>query len=157
MLVSESILEKLGTRLIGDLRKAQLDRGLKASGRSAESLVFTIERAGELVTLTITGSSWWRQQENGRGPDRKKGRPSPALIQIIREWIQAKNLAIPLAAAGAIAYKIKNEGIAVPNPFNRGGVLSEPLNRDRVIGLLKVDLVPFFASKFKSELFNLAA
>lgn len=154
MLTTESILQSvIGPRLIQDIRTSQLDRGLVASGKSSKSLSFTVEREGQRITFTVIGSSSWYFQQNGRRPNAKKGRPSNWLINVIREWIQVKNLSIPLAAAGAIAYKITNEGIHVPNRFNRGGVLSEPLNKGRIVSLLKPDLLAHYVDSFTSQLF----
>lgn len=153
MTPAESILEKIGPRIIQSLVDSQKGRGLVASGRSANSLSFHVERTGAKVTLILTGAHWWDFQQNGRGPNKKGGRPSPAFIQIIRNWITVKGLAIPLKAAGAIAYKIVNEGVRVPNRFNKGGVLSEPLGKERIKNLLVPSLTAQYVKYIGSQLF----
>lgn len=143
MLPSETVLEKIAPTLIERLKKAQLDRGLKASGRSADSIEYTVTKTGAKWRLELTGAKYWIYQQYGRGPNKKQGRPSTAFVQIIKNWIQVKGLSIPLSAAGAIATKLIREGTNVPNPYNRGGVLTEPLARENIVDL--------FTAQFKAQ------
>ena len=151
---AETILEQyIGPKLIADLKESQKGKGLIASGKSADSLTFTVERSGSKVTLKMWGAHWWDFQQNGRRPNKTGGRPSTWFVNVIKNWIQVKGLSIPLKAAGAIAYNIINEGIPVPNRFNKGGVLSEPLGEQRIRNLLIPSLQEKYVEYLGSKLF----
>ena len=73
------------------------------------------------------------------------------MVEQIRQWVKEKGLNIP---AYAIAMKINRDGIRVPNQFNPGGVLSDPLGSKRVIGILKTLIRPALIQSAKSILFS---
>ena len=147
------VLIEVGEGLLADLIDAQNQRGLRASGYSAQNTRSVVEIDAKTITLSLIGPAYWRQQNEGRGPNRRKGRPSSAFVQTIREWIQIKGLSIPMAAAGAIAYKIVNSGIKVPNPHNRGGVVSETLEPVRIGAEIKTALRSKLVSNIRAQLF----
>lgn len=146
MTPSQTALEQIAPDLIERIKNSQLARGLKASGRSADSLNFVVIGTGRKWRLEITGAYWWQFQIKGRGPNAKKGRPSTWFVNVIKNWIRVKNLSIPLTAAGAIAYKLVNKGSNVPNRFNDGKVVSEPLAR----GVIKDLLIPSLKANYLS-------
>ncbi|MBD2704422.1 hypothetical protein IC229_27525 [Spirosoma sp. BT702] len=150
LLTTDEALQALGSKLIADVQKSQRDRGLVSSGQSAESLQVKVESTGSKKRLVMLGLSRFRFQQVGRGPNRS-GKPAAAQVEGLKKWLQEKGLNIPVYA---IAVKQAREGTPVPNPFNRGGVLSEPLAADRVRGLAKVDLQPVLFKSAKSILFN---
>ncbi len=147
------VLIEVGEGLLVDLLNAQSQRGLKASGYSARNTRSVVEIDAKTITLSLIGPAYWKNQDRGRGPNRRKGRPSTAFVQTIREWIQIKGLSIPLSAAGAIAYKIVNTGIQVPNPHNPGGVLSETLQPARIGAEIKTALRSKLVSNIRAQLF----
>lgn len=151
----QSILETfLGPTLIADIVKAQQAKGLRASGDSARSLEFTVNDLGDIVRFQITGAFYWKYQENGSPATDPNGKPSREFVEIIANWILNKRLSISLKAAYPIALKKIREGTQVPNQWNPGGVLSEPLNLDRVINLLTPKLMADYVSYIGSEIFG---
>lgn len=68
------------------LKQEQQSRGIRASGRSARSL----KSKATNTKGQLTGSAYFQQQEEGRGPTKKD--QGGILRQQIREWIDDKNL-----------------------------------------------------------------
>lgn len=145
----EEALSKKGDQLISAVIDSQQRKGLRASGQSAASLHKRITKSGTVWTLDILGRAYFFQQQNGRRPSSKK--PSRAMVQSIEEWTKVRGISIP---AYAIATKIQRDGIKVPNPFNPGGVLSEPLNTDNVISSLKASVRAILIEEAKSTFFK---
>ncbi|QKZ15190.1 hypothetical protein [Spirosoma sp. KUDC1026] len=150
----EPILEGVGAGLVNDLAVSQREEGLRASGYSIANTHAVVTREGKSVVLSVIGPAYWKEQQYGRGPNRRKGRPSSRFVETIREWIQIKGIPIPLAAAGAIAYKIVNEGIKVPNPHNKGRVLSRPFDPVKVKVRVRGVLPAYGNQLVKSLLFD---
>lgn len=97
--------------------------GLKASGEYEQSLYYTIEKN----KLTMFGAKHSVFMELGRG----SGKFPP--IKAIEDWIDVKK-GLPSAFyekkkqfAFIIARKIANEGITVPNQYNKGKAVSFPV------------------------------
>ncbi|WP_338876954.1 hypothetical protein WBJ53_14955 [Spirosoma sp. SC4-14] len=145
----EEALTKKGGDFIEAVVVSQRQKKLRASGRSAASLHKRVTRSGTVLTLEILGAAYFYQQQNGRRPSSK--RPSRAMVESIKEWTKIRGINIP---AYAIAMKIQRDGIKVPNPFNPGGVLSEPLNPDKVRSSLKVAIRPILIEGAKSTFFK---
>ncbi|MGV3556919.1 hypothetical protein [Larkinella arboricola] len=149
-LISDSALERVGDGLISDTRQSQRQRRLVASGKSAASLRRQVIRNGSIATLQIHGAAHWRFQQQGRRPGTGKKMPGK-LYRAIKEWVRIKGIDInPFL----IARKIHREGIRVPNPYNPGGVLSEPLAPKRATGLLKLALRSDLVKSIRSQLFS---
>ncbi len=113
-------LERLRTKLI-----AKYDElGLRASGNFEESL----ERQVKKNTLTLWGAYHSQFMEDGRDSG---GFPP---IKRIEDWIEVKR-GLPDAFkenkrqfAFIIARKIAEEGITVPNKYNKGEIISAVVN-----------------------------
>lgn len=140
----------VGEQLVEDVRTSQRRKGLRASGRSAASTRAVVRTNQSRKRLQILGAKHWRFQQNGRGPG-KFPKPSRKMVLAIEEWLKERGLNIP---AYAVAFKINRDGIKVPNQFNPGGVLSEPLAIKRVTGLMKTALRPQYIKAAKSILFS---
>lgn len=119
----EDFMQKLKVKLI-----AKYDElGLRASGKYADELEAEITP----TNLRMWGAHHSTYMENGRdaGPsDYRK------LAPFMLEWIEVKE-GLPSifyekkhSMAFAIAHKVANEGITVPNEFNRGEVISAVVN-----------------------------
>jgi hypothetical protein len=154
MLTLEEVLLNRGNKLVDNIVKAQEERGLTASGYSARNTRPIVTREGKVVVLEVIGPAYWRNQQYGRGPNRRKGRPSRAFIETIREWIKVKGVPIPLEAAPAIANKIVNQGIRVPNHHNRGGVLTVPINPETIAKDLRQLLPDYAGQQVRALLFD---
>lgn len=118
--------------LSADLINSQRTKKLIASGKSARSVNQVVTATGATITGQIRGVGYFRFQELGRGPGKGK-RPSRALVDAIKEWVKVKGINIP---PYAIAMKIHRDGIKVPNRFNPGKVLSDPLSEKNVRAVL---------------------
>ena len=119
----KSYLEKLRLKLI-----AKYDElGLRASGKYADELEAEVTSSN----MIMWGSHHSRYIENGRdkGPDDYR-----KIAPFILQWIETKQ-GLPSvfyenkeSMSFAIAHKIANEGIKVPNQFNKGEVVSSVVN-----------------------------
>ncbi len=119
----EDFMDRLKQKLI-----AKYDQyGLRASGKYAEELEAEITP----TNLRMWGAHHSTYMENGRdsGPaDYRK------LAPFMLQWIEVKQ-GLPSifyekkhSMAFAIAHKVANEGIKVPNEFNKGEVVSLVVN-----------------------------
>jgi hypothetical protein len=84
----KELLEKIGKSFVSDLKKNQKERGLFASGFSANSL--RIEQ--NEFSLKVFGAGYFEFQEYGRGPTKNFASNSPTLKERIRVWIDQKPL-----------------------------------------------------------------
>lgn len=99
--------------------------GLRASGKFAESLRSEITNK----SMIVFGEDYAMQMERGRAP----GKMPP--VNEIEKWIDEKRgITAPSdqrkkrQMAWAIATKIKQVGINVPNKYNVGGVISDTIS-----------------------------
>lgn len=148
---TEDALTSVGERLATDLRESQRSKGLRDTGASAASVRVVVSAQGKKKRMQLVGLARWRFQQSGRGPNKSR-RPSRDMVTQLKGW--ARRHGLPEAAGYPIALKIAQEGIVVPNSFNPGGVLSEPLNTKRVTGLLKAALRPQYIQSARSRLFS---
>lgn len=129
--------------------------GLRASGKYEDELEGVLTSSG----FIMFGAKHSEYMERGRGTggDYKK------LAPIISEWIDVKT-SLPEfftenkeSLSFAIAYKIANEGIKVPNQFNKGEVVSSVVNdflaKDVETLIEEIGLVYF--TRFESEISNI--
>ena len=152
MLTDKAVLEQKGEEYVGAVIDSQQKKGLRASGYSAKNTRFEVAQIGTRSSLVLLGPAYYRQQAYGRRPSGQKVRPWPEFIKKIELWMDDKGISIPKKAAGGIAYNILNNGIPVPNPHNPGGVLSEPLNAQRITTDLKQTLTPLIRHGIKARL-----
>ena len=116
--------------------------GLRSSGRYARELKVVITKNGSKINAKITGPVESIFMEQGRGPNKDKSHKSvQALGHILEQWVKDKGIDVnPYAAA----HKIVNKGITVPNPHNKGGVISDIINDEWKQGLtdmLRFDVI----------------
>jgi hypothetical protein len=147
--VYRKYLEILRLKLI----KKYDDLGLRASGKYADEL----EASVLPNKLIMFGSSYSQFMELGRNP----GRFPP--IKSILEWIENKQ-GIPAIFkekkkqyAFLIARKIANEGIKVPNQFNKGKVIEDVVNDFLAndIDKLLLELGDVFLARIKVDILNI--
>lgn len=147
----ETILQQEADSWAVDVRESQRKRKLVATDKSAQSLRGVVTRSGSALTVQLRGAKWWIFQVKGRGPGRGK-RPARALVEGIRNWLQTGKPGLPVGAAYAIAMNIHKRGIQVPNRFNDGKVLSEPLNRQVVANRLIPRLRRYYVSSIRAQI-----
>lgn len=129
-------------KIVEDARKKIIDNydsmGLRASGKFADELE-VIQSEGH-VKLVAAAHSWY--MENGRAA----GKAPPR--EVIIQWIHDKQIQFSGISENSLAYlicrKIGREGIAVPNPYNEGGVISNILDdefrkeiSDQLVGICR--------------------
>ncbi len=119
--IYKKYLEELKTKLIEEYKNL----GLKASGEYERGLEYEVE--DNVLRVVAPYHSWF--MEHGREPS-KKFPPRKA----IESWIEVKEGLPPIFKekkkqfAYLIARKIAEEGIKVPNRFNKGEVISKIVN-----------------------------
>lgn len=103
--------------------------GLRASGKYAESLLVTVEEEETKIRATIQGAEHVIWMEEGRGPNKRQDRGMIAFVYVkILEWMKVKG--VSNINPWMTAKRIVEEGIKVPNPNNKGGVISGVINEE---------------------------
>lgn len=121
-------------RLKGRLIKKYDKLGLRASGKYEKSLEAEVTRGISKDRLIMYGEHYAYFMEHGRGPtahNAKAGKKGKRLKDKIKEWLMVKfGKSEKEAKEGAfpISQKIHEEGIKVPNEYNAGNVISDPIN-----------------------------
>ena len=127
--MSISIYSKYINRLKEQLINEYDKQGLRASGKYEDELQDIIE----LDNIKLFAVFYSYFMEFGRGPN-KNPEDYKKLAPAIFDWIEQKD-GLPAffkqnqkSMSFAIAYNIANEGIKVPNKYNKGGVISKVVN-----------------------------
>lgn len=130
--------------------------GLRASGDFEESLEGVVSKN----SITMYGAFHAEYMEKGRGTGPADYRK---LAPFIQEWIDVKK-GLPAifyekkkGMAFAIAHKIANEGITVPNEHNAGKVISDVVNdflADDIYQMLD-ELGDVWLSRIKADVIGL--
>jgi len=109
--------------------------GLRASGEWEQQLETRIEDSKSSIHAIILGARHTAIMTSGRSRNKNQ---SPAALRafvgwagstFLRQWVQNKSLSIN---PYAVAYKIAREGISVPNRFNKGTLITDVINENRV-------------------------
>ena len=137
-MIAEKVKE-YGDKAVKDLIDNYNKLGLRASGRYARELKSVVTTSGTKTNLTITGPIEAYFMEHGRAPNKVQDHQAVKnLGWYLQQWVADKGIDVnPYAAAHKIVY----QGITVPNPHNRGGVISDIINDqwfaelNKVIGL----------------------
>ena len=140
-------------KYVGALREEILlyydQQGLRASGNLAEELV--VDYDPQTGRILLTAPDYVDYLVDGR-------QPGPVPIQVIRDWISNKGIQggdiTQEQLAWAIATKIKNEGIRVPNENNTGELLDpiEDFVSSNKINDLAEELAQLYADDFDSRI-----
>lgn len=146
MATDQEILSAFLDEMILGLRQSQQEKGLRSSGESAAMLR---KEEGQDEGSIIDGAGTFYYQQYGRKPGGWP--PQDAIL----EWIKVKPI-VPYgniseeSLAFLIARKIGKEGIAVPGPYNEGGVITDVINQE-AIDRLKQQLGEHYVKEFGSE------
>lgn len=127
--------------------------GLKASGNWASEVETKIEETNLGFRAIILGAAYTGVLESGRRPNTNQ---TPEGLRafvgwagstILKDWVQRKGLDVnPYAAA----YKIAREGIPVPGPHNRGGLVSDVITEAQIDKLLD-NILGFIITDVQSD------
>jgi hypothetical protein len=152
--MTKQIIDKWLEEIKKDLISNYDRLGLRASGNWANQLEsFNKETEGNFK-LGIIGERYTGALENGRKPTTRGNKPG-ILRGIIRRWIDVKGI-IPYGGiskdslAFLITRKIHRFGIRVPNAYNKGGLLSDVVTREKINELIK-SLSLFYLQEIKTE------
>lgn len=136
--------------LISELKTNYNQLGLKASGRWEKELEQKVEVTSAGYKGSILGMDYTYWLENGRGKtsEGKKGR----LYGLILKWVEQKGIQVENKKSFAylVARKIDREGIKVPNQFNAGGLVSNVITDQKILGFTK-RLSTYFLESARSE------
>jgi len=126
MPTDKQILEDFGNKLVEEIRRKQIEKGIIASGASASGLEIV---ATEERLQVVDNKGYFEFQEFGRKP----GKQPP--IESIRQWVELKlkgnikgNISLD-SLAFLIARKIGREGTRT-HRTQPTGILSEVINEN---------------------------
>lgn len=135
-----AILSQHGDSLVQQIKQAIAPHS--ATGRTAQSVQFSVRREGTRDILQITGRPFIMALETGRKATQQYTKPSKEFVESIREWLAAKGNDTGLAYA--IAKSIHKKGTK-----GTAGIISGPV--DSMVDLIQKDILEQFA---KQWLFN---
>jgi len=150
--------QEIFTKYLEQLRLKLIQKydeyGLRASGKYEDEMEGEASDHG----FVLFGAKHSEYMERGRGPGGNYKKIAP----IIRDWIEVKS-SLPQffrenkeSLSFAIAYRIAEEGIKVPNQYNKGKVVSLVVNEflakdvDKLIN--EIGLV--YLERFRSQITN---
>ena len=157
--MSVQIYAKYINRLKEKLIQEYDRQGLRASGKYEDELQEILSRNN----IRLMGAFYSYFMEFGRGPN-KIPDDYKKLAPVIYRWIDQKD-GLPAffkenqkSMSFAIAHKIANEGIQVPNKYNKGQVISKVIERfvdeeiPKMLGELELIEVSRIESDFVKDL-----
>lgn len=150
--IVQPVFEDAFAELENRVKQSQIQKGIRDRGLSANSLRSVVVTQGNQTRARLLGLSRFRFQQDGRGPNRSH-KPSRQMVAELTDW--ATRHGMSPKAGYPIALKIAREGIRVPNPFNPGGVLSEPLGSRNVRELIEPGLRNVIGKQIRATLFGL--
>jgi hypothetical protein len=130
--------------------------GLRASGEWERSLEQFAKFENGFIKVGIRGADYTKQLEAGRRPNKDqsdeglKAWVGWAGSTFLDEWVKNKGLNLN---PYAVAWKIAREGWDVPNPNNTGGLVSDVVNRNRMLDLIR-DVSKSIIAEFKSDVIS---
>ena len=124
------IISEWQSNFQNDLVKKYNDLGLRASGRWEKSLRHELKITEKGYELIQYGEHYTYQLENGR----RAGKFPP--IKAIEQWVKDKGIIATDISQESLIFlisrKIANEGIKIPNQYNKGGLISDVFTKNRV-------------------------
>jgi len=146
------ILSQFGTSTVDKIKQNLASSGTNATGKTSNSIKFSVKDEGLRQMLTITGRPFFMTVETGRKatPDYK---PSQQFVETIRQWMQAKG--VP-GSAYAIAQAIHKKGTKLHQTGGRSDIVSSVVNEGLVQEIAKSVLAKFSSDVLKNsvKLFN---
>jgi len=119
------------------------------------SLETTNVRDGNIIKVRILGAYYTYWLEHGRNPTTTKTAGNPTLREIIEKWILKKGIGNKDISVKSLAYiiarKIHEKGIKVPNAHNKGGIITNIINKKRIELLINM-LEKSYSIEIKSDL-----
>lgn len=118
------ILNPIGNSVVTRIQQNLASTGSNASGKTSQSLRFTVTQEGEVVTLQVTGRPFFMTVETGRKAT-PTYKPSKAFVDRIQEWMKARGLP---GKAYAIAQAIHKKGTKLHRTGGRKDIVSSVIN-----------------------------
>jgi len=152
----EQVINKWLSEMKRDLISNYDKLGLRASGDWAKSLEEFQKISDSTIKAGILGNDYTVYLEQGRRPNRNQ---SPEALRawvgyagstFLKEWVDKKGINVN---PYAVAWKIAREGWEVPNRHNKGGLVSDVVNRSKMIDLIR-SIGNYFISSFRSDVIN---
>jgi len=139
-----SILNQYGNTSVEQIKRNLASTGTNATGRTAQSLRYTVTNEGDKLVLQIIGKPYIAVVETGRKPTPEYTKPSYDFVNSIKEWLTAKG-GDP-SSAYAIAKNIHQHGTKLFQKGGRQDIISNVINQGLVNNISK-DILNKFASQ----------
>lgn len=123
-----AILNNYGNTSVERIKQNLASTGTNATGRTSQSLRYTVTDTGDKITLQIIGKPYLAVVETGRKPTPQYTKPSYDFVNSIKQWIAAKGG--DQSSAYAIAKHIHQKGTKLYQEGGRNDIISNVINQD---------------------------
>jgi phage/plasmid primase-like uncharacterized protein len=144
------ILNGYGASTVEQIRQNLSSTGTNATGKSAQSLKYSVTSEGTKATLMVVGKPFFAVVETGRKPT-PSYKPSVAFVKSIQEWMDAKG---KTGSAYAIAQSIHKKGTKLFRDGGRSDIYSNVINQN-LTDKISLDLLNQFAKIFMTNVVKL--
>lgn len=144
------ILNDYGKTITNDIRQNLIRTGTNATGKTSQSLKYTVTEQGAKIRLQIIGRPFFMTVETGRKATPQKN-PSPSMVKNIQEWMNVRGLQ---GSAYGLAKAIQLKGTKLNRDGGRKDIVSSVIN-DSLVNNISKDLLDLFAKDFLNHTVNL--
>lgn len=142
------ILNGYGASTIEQIRSNLSSTGTSATGKTAQSLKYTVTQEGTKATLKVTGKPYFKVVETGRKPTPEYTKPSEDFVQSIKDWMNAKG---KTGSAYGIAKSIHKHGTKLFRDGGREDIYSNVINQN-LNDKISADLLDQFSQIFLTNI-----
>jgi hypothetical protein len=121
-------LNNYGNTSVERIKQNLASTGTNATGRTSQSLRYTVTDTGDKITLQIIGKPYLAVVETGRRPTPEYTKPSYDFVNSIKQWIAAKGG--DQSSAYDIAKNIHQKGTKLYQDGGRKDIISNVINQD---------------------------
>lgn len=139
-----SILNSYGTSTVQQIKDNLSSTGTNATGKTSQSLRYTVTQQGTKATLQVTGKPFFAVVETGRKPTPAYDKPSKDFVASIKQWMDAKG---KTGSAYGIAKSIHKKGSKLYRDGGRNDIYSNVINQD-LVDKISLDLLNKFAGLY---------
>lgn len=145
------ILNGYGASTVEQIRSNLQSTGTNATGKTSQSLKYTVTQEGTKATLKVIGKPYFAVVETGRKPTPQYEKPSEEFVQSIKDWMNAKG---KTGSAYGIAKYIHAKGTKLFRDGGREDIYSNVINQN-LSDKISADLLDQFSKIFLTNIVHM--